>query len=98
MNVICSILNNNISKNVDNIIDISLIENNNVLCSQQCKQNIFCEQLPVMINNIFIFLKKKYDKNCINNIKYETNFKAEDSLTTYRIFKSFTQGMLIKKM
>ena len=89
MIVVCGLLEEN-----NSIVKIELLDNDKSLFFRQCEQNNFCEQLPTMINDIAIFLKKKYNKNCNDNIEYKTDLDVKKHLTTYRIFNSFIIGFL----
>lgn len=87
MIVVCSISEDN-----NSIVKIELLEGGKSLYLCRCEQNNFCEQLPAMVNDIAIFLKKKYNKNCKYEIEYKTDFDVKKHLTTYRIFNSFVVG------
>ena len=89
MMVVCKI-----EEEKNNLIKLSLISDDlDEALSQTCEQSHFCEKLPEMMREILNILHTKYNQN-ITDVECKTEFDLAKHITTYRIFKSFIQGLV----
>ena len=78
----------------NNLIKLSLISDDlDEVLSQTCEQSHFCEKLPEMMQEILNILHTKYNQD-ITDVECKTEFDLAKHITTYRIFKSFIQGLV----
>ena len=76
------------------LIKLLLIDDSlNKILLQTCEQSHFCEKLPEMMQEILNILHTKYNQN-ITDVECKTEFDLAKHITTYRIFKSFIQGLV----
>lgn len=89
MTIVCKI-----NDKQNDIVQILLLDNSlNEALSQTCEQSHFCEKLPAMMQEILNILHTKYNQN-ITDVECKTEFDLAKHITTYRIFKSFIQGLV----
>ena len=89
MTIVCKI-----NDKQNDIVQILLLDNSlNEALSQTCVQFHFCESLLEMMRHLLITLYPKYNQN-ITDVECKTEFDLAKHITTYRIFKSFIQGLV----
>ncbi len=92
MIIICSI-----EEDDNTFVHLHLVDRNKKVFSSKCKQNNFCEQLPLMMEKVITLMKKKYSDNWLNKVKVKIDFDVKKHATTYRIFESFIEGITVNQ-